>query len=47
MASFVQDMGINHGCANVFVPQQFVNRPDVMPGFKQRGDGLRAMILYK
>jgi hypothetical protein len=35
MASFVQDMGVDHCRANVFMPQKLLNGSDVITGFKQ------------
>lgn len=35
MASLVQNVGVDHGCAHVLVAELFPNRADVIPGFKQ------------
>ena len=37
MASFVQDMGINHSRSYIFVPHQLLDGSDVIPGLKQIG----------
>lgn len=36
-ASFVEDMGVDHGCRNVFVAEQFLHRANVIAVFKQMG----------
>jgi len=33
VASLVQDMGVNHGVADVFMPRQFLKYPDVISRF--------------
>ena len=35
VASFVQDMGINHGRSYIFVPHQLLDGSDVVSGFKK------------
>ncbi len=41
MATFVQNMSVNHGRADVFVPKKFLDRADVVTGLKQvRGEGM-------
>jgi len=41
MASFVQDMGIDHGRADVFMAEKFLDGADVVARFKQmRGKGM-------
>ena len=48
MASLVQDVGINHRRADVLVTQQFLDRADIIAGFKQvRGKGMaEGMTTY-
>jgi len=39
VATFVQNMSVNHGRADVFVPKKFLDRADVVTGLKQvRGE---------
>ena len=33
-SSSIQDMGVNHRRANIFVTQQFLNRPNIIAGLK-------------
>jgi len=35
MTSFVQDMGVDHSCANVFVTKKFLNGADIITSLKQ------------
>jgi len=35
MPAPVQEMGIDHRCAYVLMPEQLLNRPDVVAGFNQ------------
>ena len=32
---FVEDMGVNHCRRDIFVPEQFVDGPDIVAGFEQ------------
>jgi hypothetical protein len=33
----VEDMGVNHRCLNIFVPQKFLDISDFVPGFEEMG----------
>lgn len=37
MASFVQNVRVDHGCADVLVAQEFLDRSDIVTGFDQTG----------
>ena len=37
MATFVQNMSVNHGRADVFVPKKFLDGPNVVASLKQVG----------
>ena len=37
MASFVEHMGVNYGCLNVLVPEQFLHGADIIAAFEQVG----------
>jgi len=37
MASFVKNVGIDHGCTDVLVAKQFLNRLNVVSIFNQMG----------
>ena len=34
-STLVKDVRVNHGRANVLVPEQFLDGPDVVPGFEE------------
>ena len=36
-SALVQDMGVDHGGVDVAVPQQFLDRPDIVPFFQEMG----------
>ncbi len=51
MASFVQYMGVTHGRADVFVPEEFLDSADIVARLKQmhgKGmpEGIAAYMLY-
>jgi hypothetical protein len=33
----VEDMGVNHSCFHIIVPQEFLHRPNVVTAFQQVG----------
>jgi hypothetical protein len=35
LASFAQDMGVDHSRSNIFVPHQLLDGPDVVSSFKK------------
>lgn len=51
LTSFVENMCIDHRCADIFMPHQFLNCTDIVPSFKQMGrktvtEGMAADSLY-
>ena len=45
MPSLVQRMRVTHGCADVFVPHEFLDRTDIVSGLKQmRGIGQTSFV---
>ena len=45
MASLVQDMSVDHGRADIFVTEEFLNRANVVACFEQmRGEGVSERI---
>jgi len=44
----VQNMGVDHGCSNIGVPEQFLNRADVVAIFKQvRGNAFKPFDSFE
>jgi hypothetical protein len=41
----VQDMGVDHGCKNVIVAQEFLNGPDVIVRLQQVGIGFHVVYV--